>query len=268
VFNIDQLDPRPVRGANLFAEPYANIFLCARKKSGKTQATFHILKKCAGRKTKIVVFSSTWDKDPVYEAMRNYFSERDVAIEGFDSMFEDDKRKVCLLDTLLKTPESAVASVGASVGTEQKQQKVLKLDDEDDPVKEPKERKEKYKSPEWIFVFDDLSDELKTPTLMSYLKKNRHYKSKFIISSQYYKDIAPAARKQVDYYLVFKGASDDLLEVVHKDSDLPIDFDVFQGLYSYATKEPYTFLYIDKANSKLRKNFNEELEPEDDDDSG
>ena len=52
-------DTRPVRGATLFPELYCNIFLCARKKVGKTLATFKILKKCAGPKTKIVAFCAT-----------------------------------------------------------------------------------------------------------------------------------------------------------------------------------------------------------------
>ena len=31
-----QADPRPIKGRNLFPEMYANVFFCARKKSGKS----------------------------------------------------------------------------------------------------------------------------------------------------------------------------------------------------------------------------------------
>lgn len=56
-------DKRPIKGFDICEEVYANIFLCARKKSGKTSALFKILKECASKKTIIVVFCSTCYKD-------------------------------------------------------------------------------------------------------------------------------------------------------------------------------------------------------------
>ena len=40
-------DTRPIKGYDICEEVYANIFLCARKKSGKTSALFKILKECS-----------------------------------------------------------------------------------------------------------------------------------------------------------------------------------------------------------------------------
>ena len=40
-------DKRPIKGYDLCEEVYANIFLCARKKSGKTSALFKIMKECS-----------------------------------------------------------------------------------------------------------------------------------------------------------------------------------------------------------------------------
>ena len=40
-------DLRPILGADIVEEVYSNIFLCARKKSGKTSAVFKILKECS-----------------------------------------------------------------------------------------------------------------------------------------------------------------------------------------------------------------------------
>ena len=37
-----EIDTRPVKGESICKEPYANIFLCAKKKSGKTLAIAHI----------------------------------------------------------------------------------------------------------------------------------------------------------------------------------------------------------------------------------
>ena len=45
-------DPRPIKGRDIFPEIYANIFFCARKKSGKSCAIFHTIQHCATRKTR------------------------------------------------------------------------------------------------------------------------------------------------------------------------------------------------------------------------
>ena len=80
----------------------------------------------------------------------------------------------------------------------------LTLNGDPDP-KQKKPRKPKFKAPQIIFVFDDLSGELKTPSLIQLLKMNRHFLCKVIISSQYWNDIALEGRKQIDYVLLFKG---------------------------------------------------------------
>ena len=49
-------DTRPIKGYDICQEVYANIFLCAKKKSGKTSALFKIMKECADKKTIIIVF--------------------------------------------------------------------------------------------------------------------------------------------------------------------------------------------------------------------
>ena len=178
--NIDQIDTRPVKGCDLFTEPYANIFLCAKKKSGKTMTTFHILKKCSNKETDIVVFSSTWEKDPVYENMRKYFAAKKINISGFDTLVENKQN---LLDLILNSP----AEEEPEQQGQKKPKNILDLDE----VATRKKRAAKHKAPKTIIVLDDISDELKNPTLLAYLKKNRHYQTKFIISSQYYKDIPP-----------------------------------------------------------------------------
>jgi len=53
---IDKQDTRPVKGSALFRLAYANIFLCARKNSGKTSAIYKIIKECSGRNTTVIAF--------------------------------------------------------------------------------------------------------------------------------------------------------------------------------------------------------------------
>jgi len=56
-------DKRPIKGFDICEEVYANIFLCARKKSGKTSAVFKIMKECSTKHTIIIIFCSTVHKD-------------------------------------------------------------------------------------------------------------------------------------------------------------------------------------------------------------
>src|ERR1700743_805952 len=82
-------DLRPIKGYEICEEVYANIFLCARKKSGKTSALFKILKECASRNTIIVVFCSTCYKDKNWIQIRKYFEKNHMEIQVFTSIYED-----------------------------------------------------------------------------------------------------------------------------------------------------------------------------------
>ena len=64
--NLDN-DKRDWKGVNLFNNNLCNVFLCAKKRSGKTSTIFKILKACSDKNTNIIVFSSTVDKDPNHQ---------------------------------------------------------------------------------------------------------------------------------------------------------------------------------------------------------
>ena len=141
---------------------------------------------------------------------------------------------------------------------ELKQKNVLLVSDDDDEVGDKKPRS-KYRASEYIFVFDDLSTELKSKSLVALTKKNRHYKSKCIISSQYLNDILPEMRLQMDYWLVFAGQNDAKLEEIYRNADLSITFEQFKRIYAIATDERYSFLYISR-DGEFRKNFSHKIE--------
>jgi hypothetical protein len=77
--------------------------------------------------------------------------------------------------------------------------KLILLDEE----QEPKQKKDKKIAPEIIFVFDDLSTELRDNDISTLIKKHRHFKTKVIYSSQYVNDLTPDSRNNTDfgYYL-------------------------------------------------------------------
>jgi hypothetical protein len=135
----------------------------------------------------------------------------------------------------------------------------LEVDRVDDEEKIKKPRKSKYQAAEYMIIVDDLSGELKSNSLVELLKKNRHYKNKIIISSQYMNDLKPESRKQIDIFMIFKGFNDKKLAEIHKDCDSSVPFETFQRVYKQATEKPFTFLYIDTRSDKFRCCFNHEF---------
>ena len=129
----------------------------------------------------------------------------------------------------------------------------LEIFDNDEEDKQ--ERKPKKIAPEYIFVFDDMSQMLRDKTISTLIKKHRHFKSKIILSSQYVNDLSPEARKNIDIFILFKGHSENKLEEIFINMDLQISFQLFLKLYENATSEPYGFLYVDKNKGEFRRNF-------------
>ena len=59
----------------------------------------------------------------------------------------------------------------------------------------------------------------------------------------------------MDYFLMFKGLTEDKIQKIHDDGDLAVDLDTLQKVYADATKEQFGFLYVDTRNDLYRKNF-------------
>jgi hypothetical protein len=248
-----QGEKRPVKGADLFSEPYGNIFLCARKQSGKTSVIYKIIQKCASRDTKILAFVATLNKDSSWQMIKELCISRGIYFEGYTSLKEDG---IDQLDLFVKSEENATDATAP----DKAKQKLL-FDEEEEEA--PKQRKSKYLSPEYIIILDDLSSELKSQSLVALLKKNRHLKAKIIVSSQYLNDLLPEARRQIDYHLIFAGMNKQKLETIYKDADIGVPFDKFEEIYKEATKEKYSFLYIDTRTDSFRKGFNYAIEVKD-----
>ena len=122
---------------------------------------------------------------------------------------------------------------------------------ENQEEKSVKKRKSRKLSHEIIFIFDEQGSLLRNQKVTDLLKKNRHYKTKVIISSQYIHDLQPGALKQLDYMIVFGGQPEDKLKLIHKHLDLSFSFDMFHNIYKQATSKCFSFLYIYTVNAAL-----------------
>ncbi len=56
---VPSVEPDKIKGYDLIPDLYCAIFICAKKKSGKTNTIFKILKECTGKNTHLYVVSST-----------------------------------------------------------------------------------------------------------------------------------------------------------------------------------------------------------------
>ena len=126
-------------------------------------------------------------------------------------------------------------------------------------TKKKKHKKCKFQAPEYMIILDDLSSELKSRSLLSLLKFNRHFKAKLIISSQWIHDLLPESRKQIDLFLIFKGFPQSKLQEIYKDCDSSVPFETFCAIYKKSTKLPHSFLYIDSRSDSFRRNFDSEF---------
>jgi hypothetical protein len=244
-----------IKGSDLFGMLYKNCFICAPKNSGKTQALSNILMHTIGKKTNLIFFVSTASKDATYEALFELLERKKINYVVHSSIFNDNGKNVLeqLITSMLDQPD--VPRTNKTVA--KKVEPVISLFE--NHVEEPKkERKEKKDYPKFVFVFDDLSTELRDPSIAKLLKIHRHLKSCVFMSSQRVTDLTPASFNQLDYCLIFRGYSSnvDRLQAIYQNIDVPIPFEQFVEMYRTATAEPYNFFYISK-NNEYRKNFNQ-----------
>lgn len=248
---------KPHKYAKLFPNQWFNMYICSKKRSGKTNLIYNILKQIVDRKkTFIFIYCSTVDKDETYIKLVEYFKSIGVNIFTNTSILNED-------------PDNCEFSLETVVSMMAQKQEQDQADDDEELIEEKciiklndtkKKRRVKPKPiiHDYVIILDDLSNETRNKEVSTLMKKNRHFRSRIIISSQYANDLAPDALKQVDYFLLLGGHSDDKLELIYKHGDSSLELVEFIDLYRNATAKKYDFLYYDTANESYRKNFDEE----------
>lgn len=247
-----------VKGSDVFELPFGNIYICASTASGKTTCLFEIIKMICNKHTNVLVFCSTIYNDPNWTHIREYLEEKDMSHVFSDSIYDEEAGENQLTGLLKTLKEEAKKREEKKEKDELPVQKKLFLcdesesEDEDDHKRKPKKMAQKY-----LLIFDDLSEELRRDkTIQQLCKKSRHFDCRVILSSQYLNDIDPATMRQMMYGILFSGHGEDKLRIIHRNLDLSFcPFDIFERIYKAVTKEKYNFLFIDRPNKQLRKNF-------------
>ena len=250
----DDMDKRPPRGEELISAPYANIFCCSKKKTGKTSVIAKLIMNFVGKDTKVYLFSSTAFIDPTYKCLGKWLDAKKIDFYPSTSIRDNGSD---LLEDILKENEDWVDPED-EVDEDKPEPKMRLLDLSERTPKRKKKKVSKYKELRSIFVFDDLSTEIRhSNSLKRLLKLNRHLLCKTIVSSQWVNDLDPQSISQLDYTLLFKSHSDEKLVELHKKLDLSMPVEEFVQVYKFVTQDKtnYNFLYITRFD-ELRLNFN------------
>ena len=231
--------------------PYFNMFLCARKKSGKSSCINLITQKCINKNTNIWVFCSTYEIDPTWKEIIKTLESKGNVVNCFDSIYEGKTNLLNEIINEINKPEEEeeVPKV--------KERKLIQLTLDDVEEEQKKKYKPKKQACEHLIIFDDMpAAMLRSPSVARLLKIHRHSKTSVIISSQYPWDLQPQSLMQIDLFLAFKGLAEERLEKIHKLLDLSIDFEKFKEIYHHCTEEQYSFMYCSIRDEQFRRKFN------------
>jgi hypothetical protein len=271
----NKIEEKKIGGFGMFPEVYANIYICSKKKSGKTTLIYNILKKCANKNTHVWIFSPTIKKDETFKMICEMLENKGCNVSKYLHFIDEDGSNIIdeVINELINEGSDGEQEEGqeeeyndepinkplclCKFGNEE-QEEDRKQEKEEKPKKEKKNKKNKI-YPEQIFVCDDLASDLRNKAIGQLLIKNRHFKSKVILSGHNVTNLLPQARANIDYCIVFKGMSDDKIKVLHNDLNLSMDFDKFLEIYNEATLKPYSFLWISTADDKLRCGFDKDI---------
>ena len=257
----------PVKGEKLITNPYSNVFICARKRSGKTCLIAKILRSCTDRKTHVVIICSTAHKDATYQVIIQKLRKRGITVDVFDSLLEG---KRSIIDDIIDNYEPY-----------EDQQSEDDEEQDDEPIEKPpavcdfgecsepeddlapskpkrKPWKRKKLAPDLCIVLDDMGTQLRHKSVGDFMKKNRHFKCLTLVSSQYPQDLSRQSFKNLDRFIAFQGHSKEKMKEIHTRLDISFKFDKFYEMYKTATEKKYNFLYVDVEDDRdIRKNFND-----------
>jgi hypothetical protein len=144
---------------------------------------------------------------------------------------------------------------------------IIKINEEDDLkflddilndiVKTQKAKSKEDREPVLI-VLDDCLDYLKKSKRLDSLPSySRHYNISIIITTQVYNALPTKLRKNSSGYLIARIYNNKDLQNIEE--EIGANFMDFRENYEKATKEKYSFLYVDNRNIELWKNFDELL---------
>lgn len=267
-------------GHQLFPQLASSIYISAGTKSGKTTVISHILDYCIDKETKVFIFAPTVYIDQTYKHIIKQLTKRGIQHHEYTHFIDADGNNILdlivdqLVDNSVKQDSShgnrgegqpkilSHRIVNGVIVREYEQGHPATRDDKQGGKQEKpgvRQYDQREGVPEYMFIFDDLGEEMRHKSIYKWLLKQRQFHAKTIISTQSINNLMPNSIGQLDYILVFGGQREEAVEQLRRKLDLPIDEEEFLDLYHQATDEKYNFLYIDRREVVLKKNFEDVL---------
>ena len=78
------LESHEILGFDYFPTLYSNIYICSRRRSGKTTLIYNILKHCTSKRTNVVFFCSTIHRDSTYKLILEMLEKKKVNVMTYD----------------------------------------------------------------------------------------------------------------------------------------------------------------------------------------
>ncbi len=78
------LEQNEILGYDYFPTLYSNIYICSRRRSGKTTLIYNILKHCVNKRTNVVFFCSSINRDSTYKLILEMLEKKKVNVMTYD----------------------------------------------------------------------------------------------------------------------------------------------------------------------------------------
>ena len=110
-----------------------------------------------------------------------------------------------------------------------------------------------------LIVVDDHADDLNfvrhSKLLHGLATRGRHQAISFILSTQKYRSLANIIRLNASSLYIFKLKNQSELDAFIEESSALVDKKTLLEMYKEATKEPYSFFYININSKDINKTF-------------
>ncbi len=248
--------------------------LIAPKGSGKTTTMINLLDIYAGQFHKIIIFSPTVASDEKWDYIKNkegLIAQNIELMHYVDTMTRRNKSIRLVEGALVKNEFDGLVDeydpdfdgkIGEDCFMEDyseeslrdiytKQMTLVKL------LK--KHGKTKHLANRLLILFDDLVgsqlfSNARSNIFKGFNTRHRHYSCSMLMVSQSYKEIPKTVRTNYTCLILFEICNEKELEVIHDEYPMNcMDRKVWLKMYSYAVKEPYSFMYYNMQEKEKRK---------------